>query len=96
MQKYEAIYILPTSMSDQEVQEFADRYKGVVESHGGKVESAAKWETRELAYEINGHHHGHYVIMNFESDGPCQHELKRQFGINDQIIRNRIFAVEQE
>jgi len=94
MRKYEANFILPATMTDTEVQSVADRYKSVVEAHGGKVESAGKWETRELAYEIEGHRQGTYVIMIFEADGACQHELKRQLGINDQIIRNRIFSLE--
>ncbi len=92
--KYEAIYIVRPEMGDGDVQKIADRFKTLVEEKGGTVESAGKWEKRKLAYEIDGHKEGNYVLMNFEAGAAVPHELSRLLGINDDVIRHRIFKVE--
>ncbi|MBL8086746.1 MAG: 30S ribosomal protein S6 [Chthonomonas sp.] len=92
--KYEAFYIVAPSLNDTEVQAIADRFKGVVEAQGGTVEAAGKWEKRKLAYEINGHKEGNYVLMNFEADAKVPQELNRQMRNSDDVIRHRIFLQE--
>jgi small subunit ribosomal protein S6 len=94
MRKYEAMLIVPASLDDAEVQKVADKFKDVIEKGGGTVESAAKWDTRKLAYEIKGHKDGTYIQINFEANPATQAELRRQLSISDQIIRNRVFLLE--
>jgi small subunit ribosomal protein S6 len=92
--KYEAFYIVKPELSDADVQKIADRFKGVVEDHGGSVEKAAKWDKRKLAYEINGFKEGNYVLMNFEAPAKLPHELNRLMRISDDVIRHRIYKIE--
>jgi small subunit ribosomal protein S6 len=92
--KYEAFYIVKPSLSDPEVQAIADKFKGVVEAQGGSVETAAKWDKRKLAYELNGFKEGNYILMNFESEAKVPQELNRQMRISDDVIRHRIFLRE--
>ncbi len=93
--KYEAFYIVKPEFNDADVQKIADRFKGVVEQKGGKVDSAAKWDKRKLAYEIKGYKEGNYVLMNFEADTQLPAELNRLMGISDDIIRHRIYLIEE-
>lgn len=92
--RYEAFYIVGAGLSDSQVQQIADRYKGVVESEGGTVEHAAKWDKRKLAYEINGHKEGNYILMHFESEAKTPAELNRRMRNDDAVIRHRIFLRE--
>ena len=92
--KYEAFYIVAPALTDKEVQDIADRFKGVVENQGGTVEAAGKWEKRKLAYEIDGHKEGNYIMMHFEAEGKVPAELGRQMRNSDDIIRHRIFLLE--
>ncbi len=93
--KYEAFYIVKPDFTDAEVQAVADRYAGVVSSHGGSVEKAAKWDKRKLAYEIKGFKEGNYILMNFESPTDQISELNRLMKINDDVIRHRIYLLEE-
>lgn len=86
--------IVRPEMSDADVQKLADRYKAVIEEQGGTVESAAKWEKRKLAYEINGCKEGNYVMFLFDADAKAPHELGRQLRINDEVLRHRIFRLD--
>lgn len=92
--KYEAFYIVSPQLDDQAVQEIADRFKAVVEQQGGKVERAGKWDKRKLAYEIKGYREGNYVLMQFEAPPKVPAELNRQMRISDDVIRHRIFLLE--
>jgi small subunit ribosomal protein S6 len=93
--KYEAFYIVKPDLNDTEVGKIADHFKGVVENHGGTVESAGKWDKRKLAYEINGYKEGNYVLMNFEAPAAIPAELSRLMRISDDIIRHRIYKLEE-
>jgi small subunit ribosomal protein S6 len=91
--KYEAFYIVRPDLTDAEVQKIADRFKDVVEQQGGVVESAAKWDKRKLAYEIDGLKEGNYILMNFEAAAAVPAELNRLMRISDDVIRHRVFLV---
>ena len=92
--KYEAFYIVKADLTDADVQKIADKFKEVVENQGGTVEKAGKWDKRKLAYEINGHKEGNYIFMNFEADPKVPLELNRLMRISDDIIRHRVFKLE--
>ena len=92
--KYEAFYIVKPDFADPDVQKIADRFKGVVESHGGTVESASKWDKRKLAYEVHGYKEGNYVLMHFEAPADLPSELNRLMRISDDVIRHRIYLRE--
>ncbi len=92
--KYEAFYIVKADLTDADVQKIADKFKGIVEDQGGTVEKASKWDKRKLAYEINGNKEGNYILMNFEADAKVPAELNRLMRISDDVIRHRVFKLE--
>jgi small subunit ribosomal protein S6 len=94
MRKYEAMAIIKPELNDADVQKIADRYKAVIEEQGGTVESAAKWDKRKLAYEIGGAKEGNYVLFAFEAEAKVPQELGRQLRINDDVLRHRIFRLD--
>jgi len=93
--KYEAFYIVKPDITDADVQQIADRFKSVVEEKGGAVEKAAKWDKRKLAYELKGYKEGNYIIMDFEAPPALPKELNRLMQISDDIIRHRIYSIEE-
>ncbi|MBS1717337.1 MAG: 30S ribosomal protein S6 [Armatimonadetes bacterium] len=93
-QKYETMYIVRPEVSDADLSKVTQRFKSVVEDHGGTVSHAAKWDRRKLAYEIDGCKEGNYVLMSFEAPTDLPAELSRLLGIADEVIRHRTFKVE--
>lgn len=96
MNKYEAMYIVRPELGDGDIQKIADRFKTVVEDNGGKVAAASKWDKRKLAYEINGLKEGNYILMEFEAPAAVPAELSRLLGISDDVIRHRIFRLDDD
>ena len=87
---YEAIYILDTSLAEDQIKAVLEKYSGVITKGGGSVEDTDIWDPRKLAYEIKGHREGRYVIVNFLSDAAAKNELDRIFRISDDVIRHMI------
>ncbi|HRJ26953.1 MAG TPA: 30S ribosomal protein S6 [Fimbriimonadaceae bacterium] len=94
--KYEAFYIVAPTLDDANISKIADKFKSIVEKEGGTVEKAEKWDRRKLAYEIDGHKEGNYILMHFEAESKVPAELNRQMRNSDDVIRHRIFLREEE
>lgn len=87
MNKYEVLYILDAKIDDAAKDALVEKFKGVVESAGGSVESVDKWGVKKLAYEINFKSEGYYVLMNFTANADLPQELERQMRITDEVMR---------
>ena len=90
MRKYEMLYILSTTLTDEEKDAIVAKFENVVRTNGGNVEKVDKWGVKKLAYPINYKTEGYYVLMAFESDVNLVAELKRVAGITDGILRRLI------
>jgi len=90
MTKYEMLYILDASLSDEAKESIVKKFEDLVKTSGGAVESIDRWGTRKLQYPINYKSEGYYVLMNFEAEKTLVVEIKRVAGITDGIIRRLI------
>ena len=90
MTKYEMLYILDASLSDEAKESIVKKLEDLVKTSGGAVESIDRWGTRKLQYPINYQSEGYYVLMNFEAEKTLVVEIKRVAGITDGIIRRLI------
>jgi small subunit ribosomal protein S6 len=59
----------------EQVPAMIERYKGMVETDGGKVHRLEDWGRRQLAYTIQGLHKAHYVLLNVECSDKALAEL---------------------
>lgn len=93
MRKYEMLYILSTSLTDEAKDAIIAKFENVVKTNGGNVEKTDKWGVKKLAYPIEDETEGYYVLMAFESDVSLIAEMKRVVGITDGILRRLITRV---
>ena len=89
MRHYEVVFLVHPDQSEQ-VNGMIDRYRGMIESKGGKIHRLDDWGRRQLAYPINKIVKAHYVLMNIECDADVRDELESAFKFNDAVIRNMI------
>ncbi len=90
MRKYEMLYILTATLTDEEKDAIIAKFENVVKVAGGNVEKVDKWGVKKLAYPINYKSEGFYVLMSFEATTTVVAELKRIAGITDGVIRRLI------
>ena len=89
MRHYEVVIMVHPDQSEQ-VPAMIERYKGMVETDGGKVHRLEDWGRRQLAYTIQGLHKAHYVLMNVECSDKALAELENAFRFNDAVIRKLV------
>lgn len=93
---YEALYIVNPDLADEQIDAVSERYKKVVEQHGGEIENINRWEKRRLAYEVKGFREGIYVQMNFKSDFNAESELNRLLKNGEEVLRHIIVNMEEK
>lgn len=92
MAKYEILYIIDASISDEEKEKEISSVKALVEANGGKCEEPDKWGIRKYAYPINYKNEGYYVLMNFEADDVAPKKITEKLNIDKKIVRQMIVA----
>ena len=90
MNKYELVYVIDTTLDDDARKAVMDRFHGMLESLGGKVEKVEEWGKRRLAYPINYKTEGYYVLMTFVSGPAFPRELDRKLRIAEGVMRSLI------
>lgn len=84
--KYESIFIVDASSGEESVKAVVEKIKTLLET-SAQLESIDEWGKRKLAYEIDGHNEGYYVMANFSADSSFPHELERIYKITEGIIK---------
>ena len=95
MNKYELVYVIDTTLDDDARKAVMDRFHGMLESLGGKVEKVEEWGKRRLAYPINDEEEGVYTVINFTSEPSFPAELDRVYKITEGVMRSLIIAHEE-
>jgi len=94
MRHYEIVFLVHPDQSEQ-VPAMIERYKGIIESNGGKIHRLEDWGRRQLAYSINKIHKAHYVLMNVECGAEELAELESIFRFNDAVLRNMVIKCKE-
>ena len=90
MTKYEMLYILDASLTDEAKEAIIVKFEDLVKDNGGVVEKTDRWGVKKLQYPINYKSEGYYVLMTFEAEPTLVQEIKRIAGIVDGVIRRLI------
>lgn len=89
LRHYEIVFLVHPDQSEQ-VAGMNERYKTMIENHGGKIYRLEDWGRRQLAYPINKMHKAHYILMNIECNQQALDDLMHNFRFNDAILRHLI------
>ena len=95
MRLYESVFIARQDISSQQVESMADEFAGIITNAGGKIHKREYWGLRSLAYRIKKNRKGHYIMFNFETDGPTLKEYERIMGLNEDVLRFLNIRIEE-
>lgn len=59
----------------------------LVKKYDGKINSTDVWGKRHLAYQINKHDEGYYIVYKLEMNQKDSKEFDRQLNLNTGILR---------
>ena len=92
MKKYEAGLILNPNLSSK-VEEFKTEFNKLLSDNSFKAVKLEDIGRRQLAYSINNHNKGHYLLMNLEGEPSKLLEIETKIKYNESIIRHIILTV---
>ena len=95
MRKYEVIFILRPDLDEEQNTEVIEKFKTLIESHGGEILKLDKWGKRKLAYEVKKFREGLYVLIQMKAESKVATELDRVFKITDEVLRHMIIREDE-
>ena len=90
--KYELMYILVNSISDEEKDAMIEKINALITKNGGVVESVDKIGSKKLAYEIDKKHDGYYVLVNFTAESSAPATITNTLRITEGVLRYIVVA----
>ena|SRR5579871_2266612 len=87
MRNYEIMFIVNPNTPEEEVDKINSQIEGVITSGGGQVQKIEKMGRRKLAYEIDKHREGQYVLFVTAANGDIVREVERRLRVMDTIIK---------
>ena len=94
MPQYEALFIVTPSFDEGGVAEVSEAVKELVEANDGQVLFVDLWGRRRLAYPVQGHGDGYYVLMVFNGESELLDRINNHFRITEPIIRHLVVTFE--
>src|SRR5438128_8402025 len=85
---YELMYIVRPTVSEDQFPSVAERVDTMIGNLGGEVGEKAAWGKRRLAYPIENHEDGYYMVAKIKLDPSRTRELEDQLRIYDEVIRH--------
>lgn len=89
MRNYELMYIIRPDVDQESVQAVTEKFQGII-GNGGEIVKHEVQGKKRLAYEINKHRDGTYVLVHFTAEPAVVTELERVLKITDEVIRHMV------
>ena len=97
MRRYEVVYVLAPTLTEEEVDQYAETYSEAAREQGAEIISVEKWEKQKLAFRVKKFWDGYYTILTIEeAAADAVTELERRFKVNDSVIRFLTVRIDEE
>ncbi len=87
VRKYELIYIHPGNLPSEDVEAVDEILNGILEHMAGELLHREDWGVRALAYPVQKHAEGRYILLRIACPADCLKEIERRFKITESVIK---------
>ena len=87
MNQYETVFILTPVLSDVQVKEAVEKFKGILTAEGAEIINEENWGMKKLAYQIEKKSTGFYQLLEFKSEPTVIEKLELNFRRDERVIR---------
>jgi small subunit ribosomal protein S6 len=94
--QYELVYILAPTATDEEVAAEQAEIGEQIKKLGGEVENIDVWGRRKLAYKVDNHTEGIYIVELINGPGEMVSEVGRRLRVKDHVLRHLIVRVDED
>ncbi len=87
MNEYELMFIVHPEADSDAVTSVNEQVTAWIGAQGGEVLQTNVWGRRKLAFAIDKHSEGTYVVMNLRLAGLALAEVERNIRLHERILR---------
>jgi small subunit ribosomal protein S6 len=93
--RYETVFISTPVLSEAQMKEAVEKFKGLIAESGGKLAHEENWGLRKLAYPIQKKSTGFYYLLEYDSEGEFISKLETEFRRDERVIRFLTFKMDR-
>ena len=87
MNQYETVFIMTPVLSDQQMKETVEKFKGYLEGKGSEIINVEEWGLKKLAYAIEKKSTGFYAMIEFKANPEVIAKLELQMRRDERVLR---------
>ena len=87
MNKYETVFIMTPVLSDQQMKETVEKFKGVLTAQGAEIINEESWGLKKMAYPIQKKSTGFYQLIEFKAEPAAIDKLEIAYRRDERVIR---------
>ncbi len=95
LNQYETVFILTPVLSDDQMKEAVEKFRGMILENGGEVIHEENWGLRKLAYPIQKKSTGFYGMIEFKAEPTFIEKLEVNYRRDERIIRFLTFKLDK-
>lgn len=95
MTKYEIMYIIRPTVLEDDRKALIEELHNIFTSRDSKIVNVNEWGMKDLAYEIEKHRKGYYVVLDVEATEEARAEFDRVVRIKEDVVRYLILKDEK-
>lgn len=88
--RYELMYIVPSTLTDDDVAGVEAQVKALLEKYGATLEDATRLGKFRLAYPIKKARHGHYNLAHFTAETSALAKIDEALRIAPNLLRHLV------
>lgn len=93
--RYELLYIIPTSFTEEEAGTIEQKVAALIAKYGGTLEDAKRLGKIKFAYEIKNQRHGFYVLVHFTADRASLAKIDENLRITPEVLRHMVLRADE-
>ena len=90
---YEGMFLLDSTKVAVSWDESVKHVHDILSKHQSEIVASRQWDERRLAYSVDGHKKGTYLLTYFKADGTAVKEIVADCHLSDVILRELILKV---
>ncbi|PJE75579.1 30S ribosomal protein S6 [Candidatus Uhrbacteria bacterium CG10_big_fil_rev_8_21_14_0_10_48_11] len=90
MKRYELLYILPATLTEEETTPIATKVTELLQQNGCQISQEVAMEKRHLAYPIKQQRYGYYRLVEFSAEPEVTAKLNDALRLSQEILRHII------
>ena len=87
MNQYETVFILTPVLSDVQMKEAVEKFKGILDAEGAEIINEENWGLKKLAYPIEKKSTGFYQLIEFKAEPTVIQKLEINYRRDERVLR---------